>query len=144
MQVIEIPNEIFEEIKLHAEKTYPEECCGILIGKLGGLQKFVFEILKVENSKESERERRYLIKPQDYINAEKYAREKGYDIIGFYHSHPDHPALPSDYDRDHAFPFLSYIIVSVEKGKAGEVKSWVLREDRSGFDSEKIEIKNKI
>ena len=89
MRVIEIPNEIFEEIKLHAEKTYPEECCGILIGKLDGLQKFVFEILKVENSKENERERRYLIKPQDYINAEKYARTKGYDIIGFYHSHPE-------------------------------------------------------
>ncbi len=142
--MIKIPNEIVEEIKLHAEKTYPEECCGILIGEVRGLQKVVFEILKVENSREDERKRRYVIRPQDYINAEKYAREKGFDIIGFYHSHPDHPASPSDYDKEHAFPFLSYIIVSVEKGRAGEVKSWVLREDRSKFDFEKIEIKNKI
>ncbi|MEN3039385.1 MAG: M67 family metallopeptidase [Candidatus Kryptonium sp.] len=142
--MIEISNEIISGIKSHAEETYPEECCGILLGKFDAFQKVVFEILRIENSKETERNRRYLIKPQDYLKAEKYAKEKGYDIVGFYHSHPNHPAKPSEYDKEHAFPFLSYIIVSVENGKSIEVNSWVLKEDRSEFDLEEIRIKNKI
>lgn len=142
--MIEISDEVISEIRSHAEETYPEECCGVLIGKFDVFQKVVFEILRIENSKETERNRRYLIKPQDYLKAEKYAKEKGYDIVGFYHSHPNHPAKPSEYDREHAFPFLSYIIVSVENGRSKEVNSWVLREDRSEFDPEEIEIKNKI
>ncbi|CUT05198.1 M67 family metallopeptidase [Candidatus Kryptobacter tengchongensis] len=142
--MIEISNEIIQNIKFHAEETYPEECCGVLIGKFDVAGKIVFEILRVENSREDEKHRRYLIKPQDYLNAERYARKMGYDIVGFYHSHPEHPAIPSEYDREHAFPFLSYIIVSVKKGNAVEINSWVLKEDRSEFELEKIEIKNKI
>lgn len=144
MKMLIIAEELILEIKSHGEKTYPEECCGVLIGKFENGEKFVFEILKIENSMELERERRFLITPQDYLRAEKYAREKGFEIVGFYHSHPDHPARPSDYDREHAFPFLSYIIVSVENGIARDVNSWVLKEDRSGFDFEEIKIKNKI
>lgn len=144
MKMIHLTEEIISEIKSHGEKTYPEECCGILLGKFEIDKKFVFEILKIENSRESEREKRYLIAPQDYIKAEKYARQRGFDIVGIYHSHPDHPAKPSNYDLEHAFPFLSYIIVSVEGGVAKEINSWVLSEDRTKFELEKIEIKNKI
>ncbi len=142
--MLTIAQEIISKIKSHGEETYPEECCGVLLGKFENEQKVVFEILKIENSTESERKRRFLITAQDYLKAEKYAREKGFEIIGFYHSHPDHPAKPSDYDREHALPFLSYIIVSVENGIAKDVNSWVLKEDRSGFDFEEIDIKNKI
>ncbi len=142
--MLTISQEIISKIKSHGEETYPEECCGVLLGKFENEQKVVFEILKIENSTKSERKRRFLITAQDYLKAEKYAREKGFEIIGFYHSHPDHPAKPSDYDREHALPFLSYIIVSVENGIAKDVNSWVLKEDRSGFDFEEIDIKNKI
>mgnify|MGYP001772941914 CR=1 FL=1 len=143
MKMIHLTEEIISEIKSHGEKTYPEECCGILLGKFEIDKKFVFEILKIENSRETERERRFLITPQDYIKAERYAREKGFDIVGIYHSHPDHPAKPSDYDREHALPFLSYIIVSVENGITKEINSWVLSEDRVKFEFEEIKIKNK-
>lgn len=142
--MLTIAQEIISEIKSHGETTYPEECCGVLLGRFENEGKVVFEILKIENSMESERRRRFLITAQDYLKAEKYAREKGFEIVGFYHSHPDHPARPSDYDREHALPFLSYIIVSVENGIAKDVNSWVLKEDRSGFDFEEIDIKNKI
>ncbi len=144
MKMLILPEKLVYEIKSHGEKTYPEECCGILIGKFEDDRKVVFKILKIENSMESERKRRYLITPQDYLKAEKYAREMGLEIIGFYHSHPDHPAKPSDYDREHAFPFLSYLIVSVEDGVASDFYSWTLKEDRSEFEVEKIEIENKI
>ncbi len=142
--MLTIAQEIISEIRSHGEATYPEECCGVLLGRFEDEGKVVFEILKIENSMESERKRRFLITAQDYLKAERYAREKGFEIVGFYHSHPDHPARPSDYDREHALPFLSYLIVSVVNGIAKDVNSWVLKEDRSGFDFEEIDIKNKI
>lgn len=144
MKMLTIAEKLILEIKSHSERTYPEECCGILIGKFEDNRKVVFEILKIENSMSSERERRYLITPQDYLRAEIYARKKGFEIVGFYHSHPDHPAKPSDYDREHALPFLSYVIVSVRNKIAEDFNSWVLKDDRSEFEIEKVEIENKI
>ncbi len=142
--MVKVSAEIIELIKKHGEETYPEECCGVLIGKFSQDGKEVFELLKIENSRESERNRRFLITPENYLMAEKYSRGKNLDIVGFYHSHPDHPAKPSDYDREHALPFLSYFIVSVESGIAKEINSWVLRDDRSGFELEEIKVKNKM
>ncbi|CUU02821.1 Proteasome lid subunit RPN8/RPN11, contains Jab1/MPN metalloenzyme (JAMM) motif [Candidatus Thermokryptus mobilis] len=142
--MVKVSAEIIEQIKKHGEETYPEECCGVLIGKFSQDEKEIFEFLRIENSSESEKNRRFLITPENYLMAERYSREKNLDIVGFYHSHPDHPAKPSDYDREHALPFFSYFIVSVENGIAKEINSWVLKEDRSGFEFEEIEIKNKI
>lgn len=91
--------------------------------------------------RESERNR-FLIDPKDLVKVEKEARDRGLDVVGFYHSHPDHPARPSDYDRDHAFPWYSYVIITVEAGKPGPYTSWVLRDDRSQFEKEEIDVRS--
>jgi proteasome lid subunit RPN8/RPN11 len=93
-----------------------------------------------ENSRADSRHKRYLISPRDFFEAEKEARKAGLDVIGVYHSHPDHPARPSEFDREHAFPWYSYIIVSVAQGEPRDLTSWTLREDRSAFDHEDVVI----
>ena len=126
-------------IRKHAENDYPYECCGILIGVFNGENKYVKEIFPISNAREEEVKRnRFLITDKEFIAGEKKARDAGLDIIGFYHSHPDHPAAPSDYDREHAWPIYSYIIVSVQKGKAKDFLSWELENDREIFKSEII------
>jgi proteasome lid subunit RPN8/RPN11 len=92
----------------------------------------------MQNSREDSPERRYLIAPEDMLDAEKEARRLGIDIIGVYHSHPDHPARPSEFDREHAFPWYSYVIVSVQKGEPENLTAWVLKDDRSSFDHEDL------
>ena len=82
--------------------------------------------------------RRFLVRPSDYREAEKRASDAGGELLGFYHSHPDHPARPSQYDLDHAWPFFSYVIVSVREGVSEDMTSWRLREDRSAFDPEEL------
>ena len=100
----------------------------------------VKELLPISNAREQEaRHNRFLIGPTDMLRGERHARSAGLDIVGIYHSHPDHPARPSQFDLDHAWPVFSYIIVSVTASGAGEMLSWELREDRSGFDAERIE-----
>lgn len=140
----------------HGACEYPNECCGAMLGvEIGGVKE-VRELAALKNIRqdfargqelipltalETESERnRFLIDPKDLVQVEKQARSQGLDIIGFYHSHPDHPAQPSAYDRDHAFPWYSYVIITVEAGKPGLYTSWVLREDRSQFDEEEIGI----
>jgi len=133
-----------EDIKQHGERDYPHECCGFLIGHSGDKDKSVSAILPVENSREKEnRHNRFLITPQDYIRAEQKARALNLDIIGFYHSHPDAEARPSQYDLEHSWPVYSYLIVSVKKGMAGEVTCWQLKDDRSVFLSEELIENNK-
>jgi proteasome lid subunit RPN8/RPN11 len=128
-----------EFIKRHGESEYPFECCGFLIGQTLDNLKSVFSTLPVENSREIEnRHNRYLIPPQNYMEAERLARAQNLDIIGFYHSHPDAEARPSQFDLDHSWPVYSYLIVSVINGKASKVTSWQLKEDRSAFFSEKL------
>ncbi len=129
-----------EEIKKHGEETFPYECCGLLIGKFNDDgEKEVLEIFLIENARETEAQHnRSLITPKDLMRGEKYAHGKGLDVIGNYHSHPDHPAIPSDFDLEHALPVWSYIIVSVMKGVAKGVRSWELENDRSKFNEEEI------
>ena len=127
-------------IRRHAEAAYPEECCGVILGKLDGDMKTASEIEAIENSFDGSKQNRFLITPQTYLRLEKRGRAKGLEILGFYHSHPDSAACPSEYDREHAWPWFSYMIVSVRSGNAKDVRNWCLREDRSGFDPEEIEI----
>jgi proteasome lid subunit RPN8/RPN11 len=125
-----------EEIRRHGIETYPNECCGALYGREG----VVTSTLALPNTTDEGPRRRFLVRPQDYRDAERRATELGVDLLGFYHSHPDHPARPSQYDLDHAWPFFSYVIVSVRSGQPEDMTSWRLLEDRSAFEAEDLEV----
>ncbi len=132
-----ISKELLDQIYVHVEKAYPEEGAGFLIGGEGKVE----EIFPLPNAREdSARHNRYLITPEDYLKAEVTADKLGLSLIGVFHSHPDHPNRPSEFDRDWAQPFFSYIITSVNAGKAIESRSWRLLEDRSRFEEEEIQI----
>ncbi|MCW9708010.1 M67 family metallopeptidase [Fodinibius salsisoli] len=133
-----ISKEALSIINEHAEADYPNECCGFFYGLADGGQRQVRVIQKVKNAKEGDQRRRFQIDPQDYQKAEKYAIDNDLDLLGVYHSHPDHPAKPSEHDRKVAMPYFSYIIVSVQDGKAVTVRSWRLNESQQ-FDEEPIE-----
>ncbi|MDQ3711461.1 MAG: M67 family metallopeptidase [Acidobacteriota bacterium] len=128
------------EIETHGERTYPNECCGLLVGSFDeDGRKTVVEIFSIENAREeSARHNRSLITPQDLMRGERYARERKLDVVGNYHSHPDHPAVPSQFDLDHALPVWTYLIVSVSKGKAVDARAWEMENDRSKFNEEEI------
>lgn len=139
--MLELSNEILAQIHKHGEDAYPEEGAGFLIGKDDGDKRFVAQIYSIKNAREDEaRHDRYLVSPQDYLKAEITADELELSLIGVFHSHPDHPNRPSDFDRDWAQPFFSYIITSINEGKAVESRSWRLVEDRSKFEEENIKI----
>jgi proteasome lid subunit RPN8/RPN11 len=121
-------------IRAHGAETYPNECCGALIGRDG----VVTETLALPNTTEEGPRRRFKVRPQDYRAAEGRAAQVGGELLGFYHSHPDHPAKPSQTDLDYAWPFFSYVIVSVSEGVSGDMTSWRLRGDRSAFDQEDL------
>ena len=121
-------------IRKHGEETYPHECCGALVGSADQITAAV----ALPNMTEEGPRRRFLVRPDDYREAEKRASALGIELLGFYHSHPDHPARPSQYDLDHAWPFFSYVIVSVKAGVPEDMTSWRLQEDRSAFDQENL------
>ena len=123
-----------EAIRRHGEETYPHECCGALVGRGDA----VTDAVALPNTTEEGPRRRFLVRPSDYRLAEQRATELGGELLGFYHSHPDHPAVPSQYDLDHAWPNLSYVIVSASAGATGDLRSWRLRADRSGYIEESI------
>ncbi len=152
---LRLASAFLNSIQEHARRDYPNECCGMMLGRATEQEKIVSEVVPLPNlrldssraqellpledpGRESERNR-FLIDPLEQLKVEKDARKRGLDVLGYYHSHPDHPARPSIYDRDHAWPWYSYLIVSVGRDGTGDVNSWVLSEDRSRFDSETIE-----
>ena len=130
------------EISKHGERDYPYEACGLLIGKFAdGNAKTVHEAFPISNAREESAKRnRFFITPDELLRGERYAREKKLDVIGFYHSHPEAPAVPSQYDLEHAWPTYSYIIVSVKSGQAGDLFSYEQSEDRSKFEKEEITV----
>ena len=131
---ITLRDDIVAAIRDHGADTYPNECCGALIGR----DSVVTESFALPNTTEEGPRRRFLVRPSDYRAAEARAGQTGRELLGFYHSHPDHPAQPSQYDLDHAWPSFSYVIVSVRDGQPRELRSWRLREDRSQFDEEPV------
>ena len=154
---LKITHQQVEAIRRHGVRDYPSECCGILLGRADGDRKEVTEVVPLQNLRrdperaqallpleapgsESERNR-FLIDPKDQIRVEKDARARGLDVLGYYHSHPDHPARPSNYDRDHAWPWYSYVIISIERGEPKELNSWVLGDDRAKFEAERVELR---
>ncbi len=138
--MIVLNEEILKAITAHAERDYPYECGGMLIGKFEADKKTVLETFPLENAREEEaRHNRVLILPKDVLRAERYARENKLDVVGYYHSHPESPAVPSQYDLDHALPVWSYVIASVIEGKVADIFSWEMENDRSKFNEEQIE-----
>jgi proteasome lid subunit RPN8/RPN11 len=125
---------VAEAIRRHGIEAYPNECCGGLIGRDG----VVTEAHALPNTTEEGPRRRFMVRPGDYRSAEKRASELGLELLGFYHTHPDHPARPSQYDLDHAWPFFSYVILSVQQGVPTDMTSWRLLEDRSAFTEETL------
>jgi len=133
---MKLSKQLLHQIHLHLESGYPNEACGVMLGKHG----VVTEIVSADNERTDSARNRYLIDPLAYMKIERGADKRGLDVLGIYHSHPDVAAWPSQFDLDHAWPNFSYLIVSVVKGKAVESNSWRLRDDRSAFDREAVEI----
>lgn len=152
--MLEIPASELAAIATHGERAYPEECCGFLIGHPSdegddgadadggdpGACAAVVRAKAAENTRDDERARRYTIAPEVVLHTLRAARADGLEIIGYYHSHPDHPAEPSAFDREHAWPGVSYLIVPVTDGRAGAARSWRLTEDSDGFVEEAVAV----
>jgi len=141
--VIRLAASALEAIRSHAQAAYPEECCGALFGRAldasGGAREAV-RAAPAENARREERARRYLLGPEAVLRLEAEAARAGLEVIGFYHSHPDHPAEPSAFDREHAWPWYTYLIVPVRAGEPGAARAWRLAPDRSGFEPEELVI----
>lgn len=127
-----------QAIRAHGEETFPHECCGALVGRGDR----VTDVVPLPNTTEEGPRRRFLVRPTDYREAERRAGELGGDLLGFYHSHPDHPARPSQYDLDHAWPTFAYIIVSVMSGVSHDMTVWFLNDDRSSFEEGRLHGQN--
>ena len=133
--------DILDAIRAHGQAAYPEECCGFLLGYATAEGNYVVAVSRVDNRQAEHRNRRYTITPQDYHAADHLARRRGLDIVGFYHSHPDHPAHPSATDLAEAtFPGYTYVIVAIRDGQAEDLTAWSLAPDRSRFDAETIDL----
>ena len=133
---IELPQQQIERIREHGQQTYPNECCGVLLGKEQDGRKVVLDILPLKNARDDSPRNRFLILPEDILHSDREARRRGLEIVGFYHSHPDHPARPSEFDREHAWPWYTYLILAVEKGHAKELTAWLLSDGRRFFSEE--------
>lgn len=131
----------FQQLQHQGEAAYPEEGAGLILGLDTGDKKLVTKLVMLDNSREDgTRHNRYLLSPEDYLQGETEAARLGVEVLGVFHSHPDHPNAPSEFDRENALPAFTYIITSINAGKASGSRSWHLREDRSSFDEEPIEI----
>ena len=139
--MLEISPQLAERIRRHGVQTYPHECCGALLGTDGDAGRQVRDLLPLVNRQADSSRNRFSISPGDFRTAEAAARERNLELIGWYHSHPDHPPLPSEYDRAHAWPWYSYVIVSVAGGEAKQMLSWRLTDDRLRFTPEEIAVK---
>ncbi len=143
--MIALSQQQLTEIGEHGQQDYPFECCGLLIGSFEkDGRKIVQETYPISNAREEEAKRnRFLIQPEELLRGEQYAVKKKLDVIGFYHSHPDSPAVPSRYDLEHAWPTYSYIIVSVSSERALDLQSWEMETDRSRFNTEELTVLEK-
>lgn len=134
-----LPAPIKLEIEAHLQAAYPNEGAGLLLGRAAGTDKSVETIVAFENKFDAEEQHhRYLITAEDMLQGEITAAERDLDVVGIFHSHPDHPAIPSEYDREHALPWYAYLIVSVVHGDPADARAWQLADDRSHFDEESL------
>jgi proteasome lid subunit RPN8/RPN11 len=142
---LRLTSRVRQEIRTHGSAGYPHEVCGALLGREvaadgdAGLRE-VTAVLPLENRRDDSPRNRFSVTPEDVLRAERTAAERSLELLGWYHSHPDHPARPSDFDREHAWPWYSYVILSVAQREPGEMTSWRLADDRSGYAPERIEV----
>jgi len=130
-------------IRRHGEADYPYEACGLIGGLADGSRLVAVQLVPLPNARSDAARNRYLIDPDAFRRAQQRLDRDGLDIIGVYHSHPDHPPIPSQYDRDHAWPRLVYVIAAVAGRKAGDVKAWILSDDRASFDAAPLTIEER-
>jgi proteasome lid subunit RPN8/RPN11 len=139
MDELVLQREQVAAIERHCEEAYPHEGCGILIGRLDGQRRLVMEVIPTANARQEEdARRRYAIPPEQLLQGELQAEKLGLEVIGYFHSHPDHPARPSDHDLAQAWPGYCYLIVALVQGKAAGLRSWHLLDDRTGFEEEPV------
>lgn len=127
-----------QSIREHGSRSYPQECCGALLGRISGDAKEVVDVIALKNVRKDNRERRFLVDDADYLRVEREAERRRLTLLGFYHSHPDHPAEPSATDLAQAFPWFSTLILSVQRGEPERMTSWILTEDRDRFLEERV------
>jgi proteasome lid subunit RPN8/RPN11 len=141
---LRLPDELLGEIRRHGAGAYPAECCGILAGRVvDGGAKEVARLAPAVNRRTDD-PHRYLIAPDDLRRLERALRLEGLEIVGYYHSHPDHPAVPSGYDTEHAWPWYSYLIVRVEQGRGLEAASWTLDDEQPRMRPESLEVLSEV
>jgi proteasome lid subunit RPN8/RPN11 len=145
-----ISHDLSERIRHHSAETFPHECCGALLGRDSAFEekspdqpREVVGLFPLVNRRDDSPRNRFAVAAEDVREAEKAAGEQGLEVVGWYHSHPDHPARPSSFDREHAWPWYSYVIVSVMAGVPAEMTSWRLNDDRQDYAQENIEIRNR-
>lgn len=139
---IDISAQLLNDIQAHGERAYPEEGAGLMMGFEKDGKRIITNLLFLDNAREeSARHNRYLITAEDMLRGENEAEQLGVSIVGIFHSHPDHPNQPSEFDKEYAIPWYSYLITSVNAGKTSGSKSWRLADDRSTFIPEEIEVK---
>jgi proteasome lid subunit RPN8/RPN11 len=139
MSPLKISEQLAARIRAHGVETYPHECCGAILGTDDATRE-VRDLMPLENRRNDSPRNRFEVTPEDVQRAEKAAEAAKLELIGWYHSHPDAPARPSEFDREHAWPWYSYIIVSVQKGEPKDMNSWRLQDDRAAYDAEPIAI----
>ena len=137
---LRLPARVAQRVHAHLLGAYPEEGCGVLLGRELGASREVVLAIPSENQSADSRANRYVIAPEQVLSAEREGRVLGLDVIGFFHSHPDHPPRPSAFDLEHAWPYYSYLIVSLERGRVAETRSWRMVEERTRFEPETVEI----
>ncbi len=131
-----------DQIRRQGELAYPAECCGVLAGRAGEV-KDVVRLVAMQNRRTDD-PHRYLIAPEDLRRTVANLQGSELEVVGYYHSHPDHPAVPSLFDREHAWPWYSYVIVRVDLGRGSELTSWVLDDDRSAMNRESLEVFSEV
>ena len=133
---------LIDEIRREGERAYPAECCGVLGGRPGEVKE-VLKLVPITNRRTDD-PHRYLIAPEDLRRIEAELRSSGLEVLGCYHSHPDHPAAPSAFDTDQAWPWYSYIIIRVDGARAADLTSWVLDDDRSAMRPESVDVLSEV
>jgi proteasome lid subunit RPN8/RPN11 len=140
---LRLPGGLADEIRRHGEAAYPAECCGALVGRVDGAAKEVVRLSPAVNRRTDD-PHRYLIAPDDLRRLEREVRDAGQEIVGYYHSHPDHPARPSAFDAEHAWPWYSYLIVRVDRGRGADLASWVLDDERPSMHPESLDVLSEV
>ncbi len=136
--MIRLPERLRDEIRHHGERAFPHECCGFLVGEAEGEVRTILEVWPATNGREDSPRNRYVVPPQEIVRAEIECRKRGLAVVGYYHSHPDAPAEPSQFDRQHAWPGYSYVIVSVRAGETAELCCWTIADPEGPFVAEEI------